>query len=73
MISTKSVTVALGAIVASRNIFLEAINIVFRAPMLFFDQTPVGRNLNRLGKDVDTIDNRLPMILGLWINHFFRV
>ena len=73
MISTKSATAALGAVIASRVIFLQAIKIVFRAPMSFFDQTPVGRTLNLLGKDVDTIDNTLPIIFQQWVDGFFRV
>lgn len=73
MVSSKSATSALGAVIASRIIFLHAIKKVFRAPMSFFDQTPIGRTLNRLGKDVDTIDNRIPIILQQWVDGFFRV
>lgn len=33
-------------------------NVLF-SPMAFFDQTPVGRLLNRFGKDVEVLDFRL--------------
>lgn len=69
----KSVTVALGAIYASQEIFLGVLKIIMKALMSFFDQTPLGRILNVLGKDVDTVDNVIPMILQSWIDCFFRV
>ena len=39
-----------------------------RAPMSFFDTTPLGRIVNRFSKDMDVIDETLPRAVSdfLW-------
>ncbi|KAI9834847.1 MAG: hypothetical protein M1819_002755 [Sarea resinae] len=44
---------------ASKVMLNRAITRVLRAPMSFFDTTPLGRITNRFAKDVDTMDNNL--------------
>lgn len=44
---------------ASRVMFKKAMYRVLRAPMSFFDTTPLGRITNRFSKDVDVMDNSL--------------
>ncbi|KAL1304864.1 hypothetical protein AAFC00_003788 [Neodothiora populina] len=44
---------------ASKTLLHQAVTRVLRAPMSFFDTTPLGRITNRFSKDVDTMDNAL--------------
>ena len=44
---------------AGRTLHNNALKRVLGAPMSFFDTTPLGRVLSRLGKDVDVIDNAI--------------
>ncbi|KAM7188324.1 P-loop containing nucleoside triphosphate hydrolase protein [Naviculisporaceae sp. PSN 640] len=44
---------------ASKNMLHDAIKRVLRAPMSFFDTTPLGRITNRFSRDVDVMDNNL--------------
>ncbi|CAK7267015.1 ATP-binding cassette transporter yor1 [Sporothrix epigloea] len=44
---------------ASKVMLRQAIGRVLRAPMSFFDTTPIGRITNRFSRDVDVMDNTL--------------
>lgn len=57
--------VALGLMtfLASRALHDRAIRRVIYAPMAWFDTTPMGRIMNRFGKDVDVLDNQLSNLL----------
>lgn len=46
---------------ASRHLHSPMLDRVMHAPMAFFDSTPIGRLLNRFGKDVEVADVVLPI------------
>ncbi|KAJ9119462.1 hypothetical protein QFC24_005695 [Naganishia onofrii] len=53
---------------ASVHLHDAAMQRVMRAPQSFFDATPLGRLLNRLTKDIDTLDNTLADALRMLIS-----
>ncbi|XP_017115600.1 multidrug resistance-associated protein 1 isoform X6 [Drosophila elegans] len=68
-----SLTLALGCIYCSKELHERLLTFVFRWPMALFDTTPLGRIVNRFSKDVDTIDNVLPMLWRMVISQAFAV
>ncbi|MCJ1375345.1 hypothetical protein MMC20_006580 [Loxospora ochrophaea] len=54
-----SVSLSILGTTASRKMLQRAMTSTLRAPMSFFDTTPLGRITNRFSKDVDIMDNNL--------------
>ncbi|KAF2810073.1 P-loop containing nucleoside triphosphate hydrolase protein [Mytilinidion resinicola] len=75
-----SVAVSVFGTKAGKVMLHLAINRVLRAPMSFFDTTPLGRITNRFSKDIDVMDNNLTdsirmyfMTMGMIISVFILI
>uniref|UniRef100_A0A3P9K0B7 Uncharacterized protein n=1 Tax=Oryzias latipes TaxID=8090 RepID=A0A3P9K0B7_ORYLA len=55
-----------GEISASRILHSRLLNNLLRAPMVFFDTTPIGRVVNRFAKDIFSLDEAIPYSLRSW-------
>lgn len=53
---TRSVVASLAGLSIAQTYFLRMVRCIFRAPMSFFDSTPVGRILNRVSSDQSQLD-----------------
>lgn len=76
MVFVYSVSLSVVGTEASKKLLHRAMQRVLRAPMSFFDTTPLGRVVNRFAKDVDTMDNNLTdtmRIAGISLGMVFSV
>ncbi|TGJ86280.1 hypothetical protein E0Z10_g2488 [Xylaria hypoxylon] len=52
---------------SSKAMFQQAMTRVLRAPISFFDITPLGRIINRFSRDVDVLDNNLSDAIRMYL------
>ncbi|KAG5890605.1 hypothetical protein JTB14_005118 [Gonioctena quinquepunctata] len=69
-----SLALYIGTLKAAKTLHNIILANVLRVPCTtFFDVTPLGRIINRFSKDIDTLDNVLPMTLRGWVMCFYSV
>eukprot|EP01083_Nonionella_stella_P068743 182734_1 len=67
------VWVAIARIRASRKLHFSLLKTMLRAPMRFFDTTPIGRILNRFASDMYSVDITLPSTLFSYLTCLYAV
>ena len=64
-----SLCIAFGAKKASFFIHRYLLQSALHCPMSFFDTTPLGRILNRFSRDMDMVDQRIPLFVQVFISN----
>eukprot|EP00546_Thalassionema_frauenfeldii_P010811 CAMPEP_0178930692 /NCGR_PEP_ID=MMETSP0786-20121207/21420_1 /TAXON_ID=186022 /ORGANISM="Thalassionema frauenfeldii, Strain CCMP 1798" /LENGTH=1417 /DNA_ID=CAMNT_0020607335 /DNA_START=51 /DNA_END=4304 /DNA_ORIENTATION=- len=72
-LTLRSIAMAIHRLGASKKLHEDLTNRILRAPVAFFDVTPVGRVLNRFSADMDKIDLNLTQSLGQACSTVFNV
>ena len=68
-----STILALTTLRGSMQLHRDMLNRVMRSPMGFFDRTPLGRIVNRFGKDINACDDILPATIKQLLLRFMSL
>lgn len=69
----RSLVTALNGLKAGTSLHHGLLSAVMRAPLSFFEGTPVGRVLNRFSRDMEAIDQQIPRSLLEALGCFFTI
>ncbi|CAK7324073.1 unnamed protein product [Dovyalis caffra] len=59
----RSISIVVLGLQSSKSLFSQLLNSLFRAPMSFYDSTPLGRILSRVSSDLSIVDLDVPFSL----------
>ena len=63
----------LGNVRAGFKLYSNCLHNIMSSPLSFFDMTPVGRIMNRFGKDLDVVDSQMSINIHGWLYCVLRV
>ncbi|XP_015755731.1 PREDICTED: canalicular multispecific organic anion transporter 2-like, partial [Acropora digitifera] len=70
LVTAMNLTLAYSALKASRRLHQGILINVMHLPMQFFESSPLGRIMNRFSKDVNSVDERIPRSLVMFLRTF---
>ncbi|CAG7817372.1 unnamed protein product, partial [Allacma fusca] len=68
-----NIKVLLGCLSAATRLHKNMLLRMLRAPMHFFDTTPMGRIVNRFSDDTDVLDTKVTKVLMDWLTGLYQV
>ncbi|KAJ7390662.1 Multidrug resistance-associated protein 1 [Desmophyllum pertusum] len=70
LISAMSLILAYSSMKAARNLHQGLLVNIMHLPMQFFETTHIGRIVNRFSRDVNSVDDKIPRSLSMFIRTF---
>lgn len=70
LVSAMSLILAYSSVRAARTLHHGLLINVMHLPMQFFESSPLGRVINRFSKDVDSVDDKIPRSLTMFLRTF---
>ena len=62
-----NILLAYSSVKSATNLHQGLLINIMHLPMQFFESTPLGRIVNRFSKDINSVDDKLPPILGRFL------
>ncbi|XP_071962252.1 ATP-binding cassette sub-family C member 10-like [Antedon mediterranea] len=64
---------AYGGLCATKLVHNRLLDRILHAPIVFFEETPIGRLINRFSSDVYSVDKDLPFMLNIFLAQLYGV